>query len=212
MKNYMFMGASTKQGLDIATKSREIIRNLIGDEIKDLNPAEQDIVERIVHSTADPEYAKLIYMSSDFVDSAIKSMKNNETILTDINMVKSGITRYEGDVECYINNEEVKRIAKEDQITRAAAAIRYAAGNDFEGILACGNAPTAVWEAMDLYEKDEINLKAIVGVPVGFVGAADSKEALKNSSIPNIITEGPKGGTPIAVACVNSLIQTLKEV
>lgn len=212
MKNYMFMGASTKQGLDIATKSREIIRNLIGDEIKDLNPAEQDIVERIVHSTADPEYAKLIYMSSDFVESAIKSMKNNETILTDINMVKSGITRYEGDVECYINNEEVKRIAKEDQITRAAAAIRYAAGNDFEGILACGNAPTAVWEAMDLYEKDEINLKAIVGVPVGFVGAADSKEALKNSSIPNIITEGPKGGTPIAVACVNSLIQTLKEV
>ncbi|MDO5847916.1 MAG: cobalt-precorrin-8 methylmutase [Methanobrevibacter sp.] len=208
----MFMGASTKQGLDIATKSREIIRNLIGDEIKDLKPAEKDIVERIVHSTADPEYAKLVYMSPDFVEAAIKSMKNNETILTDINMVKSGITRYDGDVECYIKNEEVKRIAKQNQITRAAAAIRYAAENGFEGIVVSGNAPTAVWEAMDLYEKDKINLKAIVGVPVGFVGAADSKEALKNSNIPNIITEGPKGGTPIAVACVNSLIQTLKEV
>lgn len=208
----MFMGASTKQGLDIATKSREIIRGLIGDDIKDLKPAERDIVERIVHSTADPEYAKLVYLSPDFVEAAIKSMKNNETILTDINMVKSGITRYDGEVECYIKNDEVKKIAKENQITRAAAAIRYAAENDFEGIIVSGNAPTAVWEAMDLYENGEINVKAIVGVPVGFVGAADCKEALRNSNIPNIITEGPKGGTPIAVACVNSLIQTLKEV
>lgn len=208
----MFMGASTKQGLDIATKSREIIRGLIGDDIKDLKPAERDIVERIVHSTADPEYAKLVYLSPDFVEAAIKSMRNNETILTDINMVKSGITRYDGEVECYIKNDEVKKIAKENQITRAAAAIRYAAENDFEGIIVSGNAPTAVWEAIDLYENGEINVKAIVGVPVGFVGAADCKEALKNSNIPNIITEGPKGGTPIAVACVNSLIQTLKEV
>ena len=124
-------------------------------------------------------------------------------------MVKYGITRYEGEVECYIKNEEVIKIAKEHQITRAAAAMRYAAQNDFEGIVVSGNAPTAVFEAMDLFDKGEINLKAIVGVPVGFVGAADSKEALRNSDIPNIIVEGPKGGTPIAVACVNSLIQHL---
>ena len=137
------------------------------------------------------------------------SLKNKETILTDINMVKYGITRYEGEVECYIRNEEVIKIAKEEQITRAAAAMRYAAANDFEGIVVSGNAPTAVFEAMDLYQKGEMNLKAIVGVPVGFVGAADSKEALHNSNIPNIIVEGPKGGTPIAVACVNSLIQHL---
>lgn len=212
MNNNNFMGASTKQGLDIANKSREIIRDLIGEDIKDLKPAERDIVERIVHSTADPDYAKLVYMSPDFVDASIKALKNNETILTDINMVKSGITSYDGEVECYIKNEEVKEIARENQITRAAAAIRYAALNDFEGIVVSGNAPTAVWEAMDLYNKDKINLKAIVGVPVGFVGAADCKEALKQSNIPSIITEGPKGGTPIAVACVNSLIQTLKEV
>lgn len=212
MNNNNFMGASTKQGLDIANKSREIIRGLIGEDIKDLKPAERDIVERIVHSTADPDYAKLVYMSPDFVDASIKALKNNETILTDINMVKSGITNYDGEVECYIKNEEVKEIARENQITRAAAAIRYAALNDFEGIVVSGNAPTAVWEAMDLYNKDKINLKAIVGVPVGFVGAADCKEALKQSDIPSIITEGPKGGTPIAVACVNSLIQTLKEV
>lgn len=208
----MFMGASTKQGYDIATKSREIIRELIGDDIKDLKPAEKDIVERIVHSTADPEYAKLVAISNDFVDAALKSMKNNETILTDINMVKAGITQYDGEVCCYIKNDEVKQIAKENEITRAAAAIRYACQNDFEGIIVSGNAPTAVWEAIDLYNKGELNVKAIVGVPVGFVGAADSKEELRKSNIPNIITQGPKGGTPIAVACVNSLIQTLRGI
>lgn len=208
----MFMGASTKQGYDIATKSREIIRELIGDDIKDLKPAEKDIVERIVHSTADPEYAKLVAISDDFVDAALKSMKNNETILTDINMVKAGITQYDGEVCCYIKNDEVKQIAKENEITRAAAAIKYACQNDFEGIIVSGNAPTAVWEAMDLYNKGELNVKAIVGVPVGFVGAADSKEELRKSNIPNIITQGPKGGTPIAVACVNSLIQTLRGI
>ena len=77
----MFMGASTKQGLDIANKSREIIRGLIGDDVKDLKPIERDIVERIVHSTADPEYAKLVKMSPDFVDAAMASLKNKETIL-----------------------------------------------------------------------------------------------------------------------------------
>ncbi|WP_303295258.1 cobalt-precorrin-8 methylmutase [Methanobrevibacter woesei] len=208
----MFMGASTKQGYDIATKSREIIRELIGDDIKNLKPAEKDIVERIVHSTADPEYAKLVAISNDFVDAALKSMKNNETILTDINMVKAGITQYDGEVCCYIKNDEVKQIAKENEITRAAAAIKYACQNDFEGIIVSGNAPTAVWEAIDLYNKGELNVKAIVGVPVGFVGAADSKEELRKSNIPNIITKGPKGGTPIAVACVNSLIQTLRGI
>ena len=209
MTDKMLMGASTKQGLDIANKSREIIRGLIGDDVKDLNPAERDIVERIVHSTADPEYAKLVKISPDFVDVAMTSLKNNETILTDINMVKYGITRYDGEVKCYIRNEEVIKMAKENQITRAAAAMRYAADNDFEGIVVSGNAPTAVFEAMDLYEKGEMNLKAIVGVPVGFVGAADSKDALHNSNVPSVITKGPKGGTPIAVACVNSLIQHL---
>lgn len=208
----MFMGASTKQGYDIATKSREIIRELIGDDIKNLKPAEKDIVERIVHSTADPEYAKLVAISNDFVNAALKSMKNNETILTDINMVKAGITQYDGEVCCYIKNDEVKQIAKENEITRAAAAIKYACQNDFEGIIVSGNAPTAVWEAIDLYNKGELNVKAIVGVPVGFVGAADSKEELRKSNIPNIITQGPKGGTPIAVACVNSLIQTLRGI
>ena len=205
------MGASTKEGYDIANKSREIVRSLIKEDIKNLSIEEQDIVERIVHSTADPEYAKLVSISPNFVDSSLKALKNNEDILTDINMVKSGITQYEGNVSCFIKNQEVIDIAKFQKITRAGAAIQFAADNDFKGIIAIGNAPTALFKAIELYNSGDLDVASIVGVPVGFVGAADSKEALKSSSIPNIITKGPKGGTPVAVACINSLIQTINK-
>jgi precorrin-8X/cobalt-precorrin-8 methylmutase len=203
------MGASTEQGHEIAKKSREIVKSLIKDKIKELTLEESDIVERIVHSTADPEYADLVYFSSDFVKKSLKSLKKNEDILTDINMVKSGITQYNGNVKCFIKNKEVIKIAKENKITRAAAAIVHASNNDFEGIIAIGNAPTALFKAIELFEKDKLNVKSIVGVPVGFIGAADSKNALKGSLIPNIIIKGPKGGTPVAVAVINSLVQNL---
>jgi precorrin-8X/cobalt-precorrin-8 methylmutase len=204
------MGASTDQGMDIATKSRDIIRSLIGDDIKDLNPAERDIVERIVHSTADPEYAKLVSISRDFVEVSLKSLKKHEDILTDINMVKAGITQYDGEVYSYIKDENVKEYAKDKGITRAAAAMEYAAKEGFEGIIVIGNAPTSLFKSIELVESGKLNARSIVGVPVGFVKAADSKEALSKSNIPHVITRGPKGGTPIAVACVNSLISTLK--
>lgn len=207
----MFMGASTEQGYDIANKSREIVRSLIKNDIRGLSPEEQDIVERIVHSTADPEYAKLVSISSDFVESSLKALRNNEDILTDINMVKAGITQYDGNVECFIKNHEVIDIARVEKITRAAAAIEFASNNDFKGIIVVGNAPTALYKAIELQKAGKLDLASIVGVPVGFVGAADSKEVLKNSSIPNITTKGPKGGTPVAVACINSLIQTMKK-
>ncbi len=209
--NILSMGASTKQGYDIASKSRKIVRSLISDKIKDLSPEEQSIVERIVHSTADPEYAKITKMSSDFVLESLKAVESQKDILTDINMVKAGINKYDGNVECYINHEEAIYIAKEEQITRAAAAMRVANDKGFEGIIAIGNAPTALFEAINLVENGKMKVKSIIGVPVGFVGAAESKIALKNSGIPSIVTEGPKGGTPVAVAVTNSLIMLNKD-
>lgn len=202
----MFMGASTKQGYDIASKSREIVRSLISDKIKHLSNNEKMIVERIVHSTADPEYADITKISHDFVNKSLKAIKNKKDILTDINMVKTGINKYQGSIRCYISQEDAIEIAKQEQITRAAAAIRIAHEKGFDGIIAVGNAPTALFEAIDLVQKEGMKAISIVGVPVGFVGAAESKEMLKKTEIPNIITEGPKGGTPVAVAVVNSLI------
>ncbi|ADZ10352.1 Precorrin-8X methylmutase CbiC/CobH [Methanobacterium lacus] len=204
------MGASTKQGYEIAEKSREIVKSLINAKTKDLTPEEQSIVERIVHSTADPDYADITRISKNFVTESLRAIDQEKDILTDINMVKTGINSYSGRVDCYIRDERAVKIAKKEGITRAAAAIRVAAQEGFDGIVAVGNAPTALLEVLELHKTGEIKLNSVIGVPVGFVGAAESKQALKQTEIPYIITEGPKGGTPIAVATVNSLINLNK--
>ena len=100
----MSMGASTKQGYDIASKSRKIVRSLISEKIKDLSREEKLIVERIVHSTADTEYADIIRISPSFVNQSMMAVKEKKDILTDINMVKTGINKYDGNIKCYIND------------------------------------------------------------------------------------------------------------
>ncbi|PKL68839.1 MAG: precorrin-8X methylmutase [Methanobacteriales archaeon HGW-Methanobacteriales-1] len=206
----MFMGASTKQGYEIAHKSRDIVRSLIGDKTASLSSEEKSIVERIVHSTADVEYADLTLITDDFVSKSVKSLKKDLDILTDINMVRVGINKYSGNVNCFISHPDVIKMAKESEITRAAAAMQYAADNGFKGIVVIGNAPTALYKVMELVENGEMDVKSVVGVPVGFVGAADSKESLLKTNIDSLITRGPKGGTPVAVATVNSLINISK--
>ena len=205
----MFMGASTKQGHEIATKSREIVKSLIDEKTQHLTPEERSIVERIVHSTADPEYADLTRISSDFVGKSLKFLKEGRDILTDINRVKSGINTYNGKVSCYINHENNREIAKRDDITRAAAAVRVAVMEEFNGMVVIGNSPTALLEVLELLRKDEIKVQSVIGVPVGFVGASEAKEALSKTDIPYLITKGPKGGTPVAVAAINSLISLI---
>jgi precorrin-8X/cobalt-precorrin-8 methylmutase len=204
------MGASTKQGYEIAEKSREIVRSLINHKTKDMSFEERAIVERIVHSTADPEYANITKISKEFVKTSLKAIDSEKDILTDINMVKIGINKYPGRVKCYIKDDRAVSIAKEENITRAAAAIRVASEEGFEGIVVIGNAPTALLEVLKLVNTNAINVCSVIGVPVGFVGAAESKRALQKTDIPNLITEGPKGGTPVAVATINSLINLKK--
>lgn len=201
-----YMGASTQEGYEIAEKSRQIVRSLIDSKTKNLNPKERSIVERIVHSTADPEYASITQMSHDFVAESLKAINAGMDILTDINMVRVGINKYSGNVICYINDDRAIKIAKDEQITRAAAAIELAAQEGFEGVIVIGNAPTALYKTIELIESAPWDVKSVIGVPVGFVGAAESKKALQKTPIPYLVTEGPKGGTPVAVAAINSLI------
>jgi precorrin-8X/cobalt-precorrin-8 methylmutase len=201
-----FMGSSTKQGHEIAVESRKIVKSLIDHKISHMRPEERSIVERIVHSTADPEYADLTRMSSDFVIESLKSIKNSEDILTDINMVKTGINNYTGEIKCYINHDETIELARKEEITRAAAAIQVAASKGFEGVVVIGNSPTALFEVIKLKKNNQLRAKSVIGVPVGFVAAAEAKEALEKTDIPYLITRGPKGGTPVAVAAINSLI------
>ena len=206
-----FMGASTKQGYEIASKSREIVRSLIDEKTKDLTAEERSIVERIVHSTADPEYADITHMSNDFVLRGLEAVSQGKDILTDISMVKSGINKYPGDVKCYINHQKTIELAKNTEITRAAAAMEVAALDGFEGVVVIGNAPTALWKVIELVETGSMDVSAVIGVPVGFVGAAESKKALEETSIPHLVTQGPKGGTPVAVAAINSLINISRD-
>lgn len=205
-----FMGASTKQGNEIALKSRKIVKSLIERKIGHLKPKERLIIERIVHSTADPEYGELTKMSSDFVEVSLKSLQNSEDILTDINMVKTGINNYSGEVKCYINHEKTIELAHKEEITRAAAAIQIAVSKGFNGVVVVGNSPTALFEVIKLKNENQLNVKSVIGVPVGFVAAAESKQALQDTDIPYLITRGPKGGTPVAVAAINSLINQQK--
>lgn len=211
-QNDNFMGASTKQGYDIALKSRDIVKSLIGAKISHLPIEERIIIERIVHSTADVEYASLTKISSDFIQKSLESVKADKGILTDINMVKTGINKYGGPIDCYINHASTIKLSKTHGITRAASAMRIAAMEGFEGMVVIGNSPTALFEVIKLVENDEMNVESIVGVPVGFVGAAESKKELHESSIPHLVTEGPKGGTPVAVAVANSIIRLSKEL
>jgi precorrin-8X/cobalt-precorrin-8 methylmutase len=210
-KATIFMGASTKQGFEIAEKSREIVKSLIDKKTKHMSLQERSIVERIVHSTADPEYANITKMSNDFIKASLGSIQDKKDILTDINMVKTGINNYPGKVKCYIKDDRAVSIAKAENITRAAAAMRVAAKEGFDGMVVIGNAPTALLQLLELIKNKEILVQSVIGVPVGFVGAAESKKALQNTKIPNLVTEGPKGGTPVAVATVNSLINLKKE-
>jgi len=205
----MLMGASTKQGNDIAIKSRKIVKALIKDKTQHLTPEERSIVERIVHSTADPEYADLTKISGEFIKKSLESLKNGKDILTDINMVKAGINSYNGNVKCYINHEKTLKLTKKNNITRAAAAMQVAAVEEFDGIVVIGNSPTALLEVLNLYKNNKIKIQSVIGVPVGFVGAEESKEALHKTEIPHLITQGPKGGTPVAVAAINSLINLI---
>jgi len=207
----MFMGASTKEGQEIAEKSREIVRSLISKKIKHLKPGEQVIVERIVHSTADPEYAELTKISEDFLEESLKALKGIEDILTDINMVKVGITSYPGGVKCYIDHPLTHKIARKREITRAAAAVEVALRDGFHGIVVIGNSPTSLLKVIELQKQYPDRIKSVIGVPVGFVGAAESKKSLQGTPIPYLVTIGPKGGTPIAVAAANALINLSKE-
>jgi precorrin-8X/cobalt-precorrin-8 methylmutase len=188
-----------------------MVRSLIDLKTKNFTPEERSIVERVVHSTADPEYAEITRISKNFVNESLMAISKGEDILTDIKMVKVGINKYRGNVKCYISNKETIELAKKREITRAAAAIELAALEGFEGIVAIGNSPTALFKTLELVKNMDMDVKSIIGVPVGFVGAAESKKALEQSSISYLLTRGPKGGTPVAVAVVNSLINMVKE-
>lgn len=172
---------------------------------------EFQIARRVVHATADFEFVKTVRFHPDAITSGINALRNGASIVADVEMIQSGISKvglkpFGGAVHCYISDEDVIASAKSLGITRAICAMRKAAKTD-AAIYAVGNAPTALFEIIRLVQEGTISPALIVGVPVGFVSAVESKEALLGIKTPFITALGRKGGTPVAVAIVNALLR-----
>jgi len=197
------------RGEVITSKSFEIIKDRLGEFTA---PAEElEIVVRIAHTTGDVEFAKTFHFREGAVRRGIEALKRGGNVITDVEMVRTGIRRsildeLGGGVHCFLNNEDVRKEAETAQATRSALGMRKATEPLRGGIAAVGNAPTALYELMDLIRRGETEPALIVGVPVGFVGALESKEALYETELPCITNLSERGGSTIAAAIVNGLL------
>lgn len=197
---------------DIEKRSMEIIDQELGNIT--LPEDKRDIIKRVIHTTADFEFARTMRFSDDAVARGLDALKRGATILTDTNMACTGISavslkKLGGQKVCYMADPEIAAIAKKNGSTRATASMDKAC--DIEGplIIAIGNAPTALLRLAELIEADKIHPDLVIGVPVGFVNVIASKEAIMKCHVPYIVATGRKGGSAIAAAICNALIYRL---
>ena len=186
---------------------------IIDDVLKGYNIGELEypVVRRVIHTTTDFEYATSMLFSKGAVEAGINALKNGCSVVTDVDMVKAGIlksyrNRLGIEVFCHISDEDVIKEAKEKGVTRATIAMQKAKEKINGGIVAIGNAPTALYELIRLAKEEGIRPALVLGMPVGFVGAAYSKEALAASNLNYITNTGTKGGSTITAAAVNALM------
>lgn len=197
-----------KSPMGIEKRSFEII----GSEMHEHNFSEEElqIVKRVIHTTADFEYQDLIEISEWAIEAGVSALKSGAKIYTDTTMALSGMNKralkeLNASVECYVGLEEVFKLAKEKEITRSMAGVELAAKENVD-IFVFGNAPTALFKLRELIKEGKANPKLIVAVPVGFVGASESKEDLDELGIPYIRVKGRKGGSTVAAAIINALL------
>jgi precorrin-8X/cobalt-precorrin-8 methylmutase len=194
------------------TTSMSIVRKALGDALEKVPKAHAAIIERVVHATADPEFAKLLLINEKAVEAGVAAIKAGAKIITDVKMVKAGINeakvkRFGGRILTYIDHERAVKLANHESITRAAAAMRLAINEGVNrSIILIGNAPTAAFELANAVKQGLAKPALIVATPIGFIGATESKEAIASLSVPFIIVKGSKGGSPVAVAVFNALL------
>ncbi len=175
-------------------------------------PTELDpIIKRIIHTSADFEYARLFEAHPKAVALAHKALQSGCKIYADTTMITAGISKPSlsklgCSVNCFVHDEEVIQKAREKGITRSICGIDKAADNSDYKIYVIGNAPTALVRICELAKEGKIKPDLVIGVPVGFVGASESKEMLRESGLPYMIVRGRKGGSTIGVAIMNALM------
>jgi len=192
--------------------SMSLIRPQIKDILAKAPKKHVPIIERVVHTTADPQFAKLLVFSDKAVEAGVAAIRAGAKIVTDVKMIKAGINearvkRFGGEIVTYIDDHGAARMANEESVTRSTAAVRLAVEDGVDGaIFLIGNAPTAAFELVRAVEAGKAKPALIVATAVGYVGAAQSKEAVAKLPIPYIIVRGRKGGSAIAVAVFNALL------
>lgn len=192
----------------IEGKSFDIINEEIGEH--SFTEEQYPVVQRIIHTTADFELGKSVVFHPDAIRAGVHAIRNGRNIVTDVQMIQSGINKlriekFGGSVHVYISDPDVIEEAKRLNTTRAIIAMRKAIGQTAGGIYAIGNAPTALLELIRLIKDGAAKPDLVVGMPVGFVSAAESKEELAKLDIPYITNIGRKGGSPVTVAAINAL-------
>lgn len=194
---------------DIEKRSFAIITEELGGRTFPEGVAE--VVKRVIHTSADFDYADNLCFSPDAVEQAKAALEAGATIVTDTNMALAGISKgtlakLGGKAVCLMADEDVAREAKERGVTRATVSMEHAAKLDGPLIFAIGNAPTALIRLHELIGEGAVSPALVIGVPVGFVNVVESKELFIGGETPYIIARGRKGGSNVAAAIVNALL------
>lgn len=194
---------------EIEARSMEIITRELGERTF---PADQlPVVKRVIHTTADFDYADNLAFSPDAVERGIAALRAGCSIVTDTQMAKAGINKrvlgkFGGEVFCFMSDPDVAAEAKERGVTRATVSMERAAALPGRVILALGNAPTALVRACELAREGRLSPALVIGAPVGFVNVVESKELLRSLALPQIVCRGRKGGSNVAAAICNALL------
>ena len=199
----------TMKPMDIEKRSFEIITEILGDRV--LAPENELVIKRVIHTTADFDYADNLAFSDGAVAKGIEALRNGCHIVTDTTMALSGINKTTlgklgGQVHCYIADPDVAQEAKERGITRSTVSMEKAAKLEQPCIFAIGNAPTALIALHELMEEGKVKPALIIGVPVGFVNVVESKELIMGDDVPYIVARGRKGGSNVAAAICNAML------
>ena len=203
----------SEAALGIEEDSMKIIESEIG--IHRYTKAQWNIVRRIIHATADFDFAKPdkngIIFSTNAIENALGAFKQRRHIVVDVNMVLSGINKKSvakigTNLICNISNKDVVEISKNQNKTRSTVAMRYSSKEIDGGIVVIGNAPTALYEVIKMVNEGAARPSLVIGIPVGFVSASESKLELSKANVEFITNIGRKGGSPAASSIINALM------
>jgi precorrin-8X/cobalt-precorrin-8 methylmutase len=207
---------ASEKAIDIEKRSMEIIEQEVGKH--DYNELQWIVVRRVIHATADFDFAKEngIIFHRDAINSALKAIKNRCAIVGDSDIVLAGLNKrnlHDFGIKtiCYISDPAIANEAKQLNKTRAEVSMRKAVNDINNGIVAIGNAPTALYEVIQMARENSVKPALIIGIPVGFVSSVEAKEELLDVNIPYITNRGRKGGSTVAASIINALFSIYRD-